>query len=58
LEGVVRGRLYELFKAKDPEAARLATIHNVWFFNDLMRRVRESLREGKFSDLKKEFLGR
>lgn len=57
-EGVTRGELRELFKAKNPRAGRLATIHNVWFFNDLMGKIRESIREGKFSELKKEVLGK
>ena len=50
--------LYALFKAKNGGAARFATIHNVFFFNDLMERIRESIREGRFSELKKEILAR
>lgn len=57
LGGDIRKKdLYALFKAKDREAGRFATIHNVFFFNDLMERIRESIREGRFSEFKKEFL--
>ena len=33
---------------------RLATGHNLHFFLDLMRRVRESVREGTFDALRRE----
>ncbi len=55
-KNVTRSELHNLFKLRDREAGRLATIHNVWFFNDLMRRIRESIKEGKFGELKKEYL--
>ncbi len=51
-----RGELYELFKAKDSNAARFATIHNIFFFNDLLRQIRESIKEGRFLEFKKHFL--
>ncbi len=37
---------------------RLATIHNVYFINSLMREIRESIRKGRFLELKREWLGR
>lgn len=54
--GVSRSRLYELFKEKNPAAARYATIHNVYFFNNLMFLIREAIRRDKFLALKKKFL--
>ena len=53
-EGMTRGELRELFKAKDYRAGRLATFHNVYFFNDLMAGIRKSIREGDFSEFKKK----
>lgn len=47
--------LHEYFKSKNPEAGRLATLHNVYFFNDLMEKIREAVRNGTFQELKKEF---
>ena len=35
-----------LFKEKEPLGMRLATIHNLQFINDLMRRLREEIIEG------------
>lgn len=56
--GLSRGGLYEFFKAKSPDAPRFATMHNIFFFNDLMRRIRESIADASFGKLKKEYLAR
>jgi len=55
---IKRKDLYELFKAKDKNnnAARYATIHNVYFFNDLMEKIREAIKENKFRELKMNVL--
>lgn len=60
--GVTRGRLHELFRgwrgdavSPDEDPGRLATIHNVFFFNELMRKVRDSIKNGTFQEFKKEF---
>ena len=36
-------------------AARLNTIHNLWYFSDLMQRIRSSLERGTFLALRDEF---
>ncbi len=54
--GATRGELYELFRSRDPNAARISTIHNVFFFNDLMEQIRYSIKEGRFLEFKKKFL--
>ena len=54
LREISRKELHDLFKAKDQEAGRLATIHNVWFFNDLMAKIREAIMEGTLKELKEE----
>lgn len=56
--GTTRAKLRELFKQKDKEAGRLATLHNVYFFNDLMRKIRESIIEDRFTEFKEETLKR
>ncbi|TSA45180.1 tRNA-guanine transglycosylase, partial [bacterium] len=53
---ITRGELRDLFKAKHPNASRFATIHNVFFFNDLMERIRNSIKEERFLEFKKQFL--
>ena len=55
-EGVTKQKLFELFKAKNPEAGRFATMHNIFFFNDLMRQIRESIREHRFQIFEKQYL--
>lgn len=55
-EGTTKSKLHNLFKAKDFDAARKATIHNVFFFNDLMFQIRESIRNSSFAQFKKNYL--
>jgi queuine tRNA-ribosyltransferase/7-cyano-7-deazaguanine tRNA-ribosyltransferase len=54
--GVKKNELYKLFKEKNSEAPRFATIHNIYFFNDLMAQIREAIGKNKFSDFKKSYL--
>ncbi len=50
-----RQYLHHLFKAGEMLAYRLATIHNLHFMLNLMKRVREKIRENKFLEMKKEW---
>jgi len=58
LNGTSRRDLHLLFKDKNPEAGRLATLHNVYFFNDLLEKIRAAVREGRLEALRKEYLVR
>jgi queuine tRNA-ribosyltransferase len=51
-----RAYLRHLFLADEILAPRLATWHNLHFFLDLMRRVRESIRADRFEEMKREIL--
>lgn len=51
-----RGYLHHLFAANELLAYRLATIHNLHFFLNLMNEIREAIRKDKFLELKKEWL--
>jgi queuine tRNA-ribosyltransferase len=51
IKKITRAELRELFKSKNFEAGHLATFHNVYFFNNLMAQIRESISLGKFSEL-------
>lgn len=53
---ITRGELRELFKSKNMEAGHLASLHNVYFFNNLLERVRDSILEGEFSKFRDRFL--
>lgn len=50
--------LHHLFKCEELLAYRLATIHNVFFMNNLLDNIRASLRENKFFELKNGFMNR
>jgi queuine tRNA-ribosyltransferase len=47
-----RAYLAHLFRARELLAYRLATIHNVTWTLDLLRRMRKSLRQGSFIELR------
>lgn len=53
-----RAYLRHLFKAEEILGLRLATIHNLHFMQQLMVRIRQSIREGRFHAFKEEFLAR
>ena len=48
--------LHHLFRCGELLAYRLATIHNLSFISDLMRQIRNSIRDGTFSSFKSSFL--
>jgi len=51
-----RAYLRHLFLAKEILAYQLATIHNICFVHNLVRKIRQSILDGKFQKFKKEFL--
>ena len=51
-----RAYLRHLFNTGEVLALRLGTIHNVFFYLNLMRNIRVSIEEGRFKEFKKEFL--
>lgn len=48
--------LSHLFRAKEMQAATLATIHNLYFITKLVADMRQSIINGNFEDFKKTFL--
>ncbi|MGE5173739.1 MAG: tRNA-guanine transglycosylase, partial [Betaproteobacteria bacterium] len=53
-----RAYLRHLFNAGEVLALRLGTIHNLYFYLNLMRNVRSSIEQGRFREFKKEFLAK
>ncbi|MCD8065923.1 MAG: tRNA guanosine(34) transglycosylase Tgt [Oscillospiraceae bacterium] len=49
-----RAYIRHLLKAGEALGLRLMVIHNLWFYNDLMRRIREALDEGTFEQFRRE----
>lgn len=52
-----RGYLRHLFKADEVLALRLAVLHNLYFYNELMARIRQSLDLGNFADFRARYSG-
>lgn len=51
-----RAYLHHLDKAKEILGAQLNTIHNLQFYLDLMRDIRQAIAQGRFSDFAQGFL--
>ena len=51
-----RAYLRHLFNANEVLALSLGTIHNLFFYLNLMKQIRHSLEQGRFREFKKEFL--
>ena len=47
--------LRHLFKADEMLAMRFAVTHNLWFYNNLMQRIRDALDEGRFEDFRRQY---
>ena len=52
-----RAYLRHLFKADEVLALRLAVLHNLWFYNELMAKIREALGNGTFADFREKYSG-
>ena len=50
-----RAYLRHLFKAEEMLAMRLAVMHNLWFYNTLMERIREALDQGVYGAFREEY---
>ncbi len=50
-----RAYVRHLFKAEEMLAMRFAVTHNLWFYNELMRRIRQALDEGSFAAFRQRY---
>jgi queuine tRNA-ribosyltransferase len=48
-----RAFVRHLFGAGEPSAARLASIHNLFFLETMMKEIRQAIQEGRLEALKK-----
>ncbi len=53
-----RAYIRHLFNAKEITAMHLATLHNLWFYQELLHVVREKIRTNGFATFKKNFMER
>ena len=50
-----RSYLRHLFKAEEMLAMRLSVTHNLWFYNTLMRRIRDAIDGGSFAEFRANY---
>ena len=53
-----RSYLRHLFKAEEMLAMRLSVMHNLYFYNMLMTRIREAIDAGRFEQFRREYSAR
>lgn len=51
-----RAYIRHLFKSKEMLAMRLCVMHNLYFYNTLMEKIRESLDTGTFAEFKEKYV--
>lgn len=51
-----RSYIRHLFKCKEMLAMRLCVIHNLYFYNNMMEKIRESLDNGTFTEFKEKYV--
>ncbi|MCA9371778.1 tRNA guanosine(34) transglycosylase Tgt [Candidatus Woesebacteria bacterium] len=51
-EKVTYRQLWQWFLEKDPRAPMYATMHNIWFYADLTRKIREAIQTNSLNELK------
>ena len=51
-----RAYIRHLFRAKEALGMRLAVMHNLWFYNTLLERVREALDQGRYTGFYREMV--
>lgn len=50
-----RAYLHHIFAVKEMLGARLNTIHNLWFFAELMRKIRLAIQQDSFAEFRRRF---
>jgi len=50
-----RAYLRHLFKAEEMLAMRLAVLHNLYFYNSLMEKIRQAIDEDRFDDFRRVY---
>jgi queuine tRNA-ribosyltransferase len=53
-----RAYVRHLFKADEVLALRFAVLHNLYFYNELMAKIREALDNGTFAEFREKYSGK
>ncbi len=51
-----RSYIRHLFKAKEALGMRLCVLHNLYFYNELMQKIRDALDEGRFEEFYRRYV--
>lgn len=57
-KGFSRAYIHHLIKAKEMLAARLCVMHNLYFYNSLMEKIRDALDRGNFEEFYQKYVDR
>lgn len=57
-QNFTKAYLRHLFNTGEILGLRLVSLHNVYFFLDLMKKVRQAIKESRFAEFKKDFLNK
>lgn len=52
--GAIKAAVKERFLVRDAEGPRLATLHNIWFFNMFMTELRQAIKDGSVEEFRKK----
>jgi queuine tRNA-ribosyltransferase len=55
-DGVTWIQLAKWFQTHDVRAMKYATLHNIFFFTEMMKEIRQAIELDSFAELKKEYL--
>lgn len=55
-QNFTRAYIHHLFRAQELLAYRLASYHNMFFINNLVKKIREAILEGRFGEMKRQWL--
>jgi len=55
-QNFTRGYIHHLFRAQELLAYRLASYHNMFFINNLVKQIRQAILDDKFQEMKKQWL--
>ena len=51
-----RSYIRHLFKAREALGMRLCVLHNLYFYNELMQKIRDALDEGRYGEFYKKYV--
>ncbi len=57
-QNYTRGYIHHLFRAGEILGSMLLTQHNIWFYQNLMKQIRQAIEENRFTEFHNQFMER